>query len=235
MTKETSSARRAARLGIALAVSAAILVDLMFLVDIYAGNRTIELFDLDEGGLVTWASSSATFAVAVIALLLSFIDPTQRWRGVALAAGTAYMSFDDAEVIHERLASEGTGALGIAETYVQAVWPLFYFPLLAGVTLLLLQLGQRTPAAHRLIFVGLGCLALGVVLEVTGIGLDKLDYEPESWPRTLEAMLEEGIELAGWILIATGAAVRVITLVDSGSSDPPVDTRPPTHTAVGSQ
>jgi hypothetical protein len=235
MTRETSSARRAARLGITLAVSAAILVDLMFLVDIYAGDRTIELFDLDEGGLVTWASSSATFAVAVIALLLSFIDPTQRWRGVALAAGTAYMSFDDAEILHERLASEVTDALGIAESYDQAVWPIFYFPLLAGVALLLLQLGQRTPAARRLILVGLGCLALGVVLEVAGIGLDKLDYELESWPRTVEALLEEGIELAGWILIATGAAVRVIILAGSGPADPPIDASSPTPTAVGSE
>jgi len=235
MTTENASARRAARLGIALAVSSAILVDLMFLVDIYAGDRTIELFDLDEGGLVTWASSSATFAVAVIALLLSFIDPTQRRRGLALAAGTAYMSFDDAEIVHERLALEVTSALGIAATYDQAAWPIFYFPLLAGVALLLLQLGQRTPASRRLILVGLGCLALGVVLEVAGIGLDKLDYGPESWPRTLEAILEEGIELAGWILIATGAAVRVIILAGSRPSDPPVDGHPPAHTAAGSE
>jgi hypothetical protein len=235
MTKETSAERRAVRLGIALAVGAAILVDVMFLVDIYAGDRTIDLFNLDEGGLVTWASSSATFGVAVIALLLSFIDPTQQWRGVALAAGTAYLSFDDAEVIHERLASDVTGALGIAESYDQVVWPIFYFPLLAAVALLLVQLGERTPASRRLILAGLGCLAVGVVLEVTGIGLDKLDYGPESWPRTLEAILEEGIELAGWILIATGAAVRVISLVDSSRSDPPADAPSPTYTALGSQ
>ena len=210
--RETDDVRRLVTTGVVLAVSAVALLSALYLVHVYALDRDTAMFDLEEGGLVTWASSSATFSAGVVALLLSFIDSSQRLRGPAIALGAAFLSFDDANFLHERIAFGITGALNVSDSYVQIIWPTLYFPLLAAVALLLLQLARDTTMARHLIVLGLLALVSGVAMEIAGIALDQAHVDPESWPWTVEIIMEEGIELAGWILITTGAAVRLVTL-----------------------
>lgn len=214
-------------IGVWLAVLAVSLQTVAYLVDVYALDRHVELFDLEEGELVTWTSSSATFAVALLALILGLIDPAQHVRGPVIAAGTAFISFDDAAQIHERIAVTITDAADLSDTFVQVVWPALYLPLIALVALLLVQLTREDRLARRLVLYGLGALATAVLLEVAGTALDSAGFDARSWPRRVEVTVEEGIELAGWILVATGLAVQVIGLVDRARSGvSPPDVRP---------
>lgn len=204
--------RRLITTGVLLACLAVVVQTALYLVHVYALDRSVAMFDLEEGGLVTWATSSATFSAGVVALLLSFVDSSQRLRGPAIGLGTVFISFDDAVFLHERIAFGITGALTIPDSYAQIIWPSLYFPLLIAVAVLLVQLARDTPSAHSLIVLGLLGLATAVVLEIAGIALDQAHVHPESWLWTVEIVVEEGLELAGWILITTGAAVRLITL-----------------------
>jgi hypothetical protein len=203
------TARRLAATGTFLACAAVTVQTFVYLVDIYAFDRSIALFDLDEGGLVTWASSCATFAVAMMAFLLGFVDPRQKVAGTAVAVAAAYLSFDDAVIIHEDVGFEVADALGLSSSYAQVIWPALYFPLVAIVMVLLLRLGRATPEAFRLIRAGLGLLVAAIVLNMAGIVLDFADVDKESSAWTIEIVLEEGLELAGWIVIATGLSIRL--------------------------
>ena len=197
--------------GLAFACAAFAIQTLLALVNVYAADRSVAQLDLEEGGVVTWAASSATIAVGVIALILSFVDPGQRRRGPAIALGVAFLSFDDALFLHERLGFRLTEALEVADTYVQ-LWPTLYLPLLATVAVLIVQLTRDTPVARSLIVLGLATLVVAIGLEVAGLALDRAGVDEEDWLRTLERTLEEGLELSGWIVVATGVAARLVTL-----------------------
>jgi hypothetical protein len=211
---ENDNAWRAARAGIVLAGVAVSVVTALWFLDVYALGRGVAMFDLGEGGLITWSSVAATIAVAVIALLLSFVDPFQRVRGVLLALGLAYISFDDAVVIHERLATGVAEALGLPDDYSRVLYPLVLFPLLLMVAYLLLELGRTDPLALRFLLAGLAGLVIGVGVDSAEIVYDALDVSEGSWLRVVGVTITEGAELAGWILIATGAAIRLIGLYE---------------------
>jgi len=199
-------------IGIVLACAAASIQTVLYLTDVYVLDRSVAMFDVDEGAISTWSSSCATFAVGLVAFLLFFVDPKERVRGPALALTTAYLSFDDTATLHETIGYKVTGALNLSNSYAQVMWPLLYFPLLTIVALLMLRLGRDTPTAHRLIVAGLALLVTGVVMNMAGILLDLADVAKTSWLWTFEFTVEEGVELAGWILIASGASARLIAL-----------------------
>jgi hypothetical protein len=218
----TASERLIFRLGLILAGSVVLVQTVLYLLHVHAFDRGVAVLDLEEGGLVTWATSSATFAVGVVALLLTFLDPEVGWRGPAIAIGTAFISFDDTVVLHERIGFEITGALGISDSYMRIVWPTLYAPLLVAVAVLVFQLARANPTAHRLVVMGLVGLGAAIVLEVVGVALDRAGLDQESWQWTLKAILEEGAELAAWILIACGVSVRLIAFAGDGRDRTPV-------------
>jgi hypothetical protein len=157
---------------------------------------------------------SATVAAGVIALLLSFVDPAQKVRGTLLAVGLAYISFDDSVAVHERLARKVAHGLGVADHYIRVIYPIVLFPLLLAVAYLLLDLGRTDPLARRFIVVGLAGLVIGVGLDSAEIVLDLVDVSKGSPVRVVSSGIRESAELAGWILIATGAGIRLIGLYD---------------------
>jgi len=195
--------RLAALIGVLLAGIGVAMQSALYLVDMYVLDRSVELFDLEEGAIVTWAASSAAFAVAVVAALLARLDERVK-------VGAAFLSFDDATYLHERIALGITAALDASDTYVQLVWPSLYFPLLAVVAVCLLRIATDTATAHRLVVAGLALLTSAVVLEVAALALERAGVD--SWPSTVEVVMEEGVELAGWVLIATGVAVRLLAV-----------------------
>jgi hypothetical protein len=217
---DTSATERlTATIGVALATSLVVAQTGLYLINIHALDRDAALFDLEEGGLVTWATSSATFAVGLVSVLSGLIDRSGRRRGVALAIGTAFISFDDTVVLHERLGFEITGALGISDSYMRVAWPILYAPLLAVVAVLLVQLARDARGPYRLVLAGLIGLAAAVALEMAGVVLDRAGYDQGSWQWTVKAVLEEGSELASWILIATGLSVRLISRAGAVARD----------------
>lgn len=205
--------------GLILAGGAVVLQTSLYALNVYGLNRTVHMFDLEEGGLVTWATSSTTFSSAVLVLILGLIDPAQKLRGPALAAGLAFISFDDAVFLHERIAYRIVAELDVSEAYVQVIWPVLYLPLLVAIAVLLLGLARDTQPAHRLVVAGLAILVGAVTLEVAGHALSQAGVQANSWPWVLATSLEEGAELVGWILIAIGAAIRLVAVAKETPGD----------------
>ena len=209
-------ADRLVKLGITIAAatvtaqSAAHLIGVRLLDD-----RYLHLNADDEQGFPAWLSSSATFTAAFAVLLLALLREEVDRRFVALAALLAFFSLDDAVGIHERLAEKVGGALGYGDTAERLIWPVIYLPLLIVGVSLLLYVGRQLPdALERLLRWGLGFLALAVVAEGFSTLLAAADVERGSWPDVLEVIVEEGAELAAWILIATALFAAVLAILN---------------------
>jgi hypothetical protein len=161
----------------------------------------------------------ATIAGVPAALLLAAVRPSRRRSLLALAAALSFFSLDDAVFLHERIGELDT-ELGLGSSGGRLVWPAVYLPLLTGTLYLLLVASRAAPApARRILRVGSGLLVAAVVLEVSSYSLVRLGYGFRDWPFTIEIVLEEGLELAGWILIAGGlTAAAAAALLERGGS-----------------
>lgn len=206
---------RLVRLGVTIAAatvaaqSAAHLVGVRLLDDQY-----LHLNADDEHGFPAWLSSSVTFTAAFASLLLALLREAVDRKLVALAGLLAFFSLDDAVGIHERLAEKVGDALGYGDTAERLIWPIVYLPLLIVGVALLLYVGRQLPQRlERLLRWGLGFLALAVVAEGVSTVLSAADAERGSWPDALEVIVEEGAELAAWILIATALLAAVLSLL----------------------
>ena len=112
-------------------------------------------------------------------------------------------------MLHERLGIAVTDALDLSDKYLRVASPAVYLPLLALVAALVFQLARTsTDPARRLLAMGLVALAAAVGLEIAGLALDLTTTS--AWLYTIQIALEEGAELAGWILLTTGLAVRLL-------------------------
>jgi hypothetical protein len=210
---QTQSARSADQrslvvAGVFLALLAVTVQTALYLADVYALDRRVRMFDVDgEGGVSAWAATVAIFSTGFVALLLSFVESSRRLRLLALAGAAIFLSFDESLIVHERLGLAVTEALNLSDKYLRVAWPAVYLPLLVAVAALVFQLAWTShDPARRLLAIGLVTLAGAVGLEISGLALDLIPSLPD-WLYTAEIALEEGAELAGWILLTTGLAV----------------------------
>ncbi len=173
-----------------------------------------------ENTVWTWAASSATFAAAVGAVVLLAVWPAATTWLAALAATLFFFSLDDAIGLHEKIVHSRVDAIGPFAEGARIVWPILYSPLLVGVFILLWTLGSVLPRrAARPVQGGLLLLAAAMVFEVvTAFFVGSGEHHHLSFAYNAEVAVEEGFELAGWILIATG-------LLASGIAWAPGDTR----------
>jgi hypothetical protein len=212
-TAHSADLRRLVVTGVFLACLAVTVQTALYVADVYALDRRVDLFDLDnEGGVATWAGSVAIFSTGFVVLLLALVESSRRLRLLALAAALTFFSLDDAVALHERLGLGTTRALDVSPMYVRVAWPALYLPLLVAVAALILQLARTsTGLVRRLLVVGLAALVGAVALEIAGLALDVIpDLKETAWLSTVHIVLEEGAELAGWILLTTGLAVRLL-------------------------
>lgn len=141
-----------------------------------------ELLNVDsDDSLFTWVSSMLTFTAA---LLLLERRPVRLWA--ALAAAVALLSADDMLAIHEQV-DRHVGPF--------PAWPLVFGPLLMFVFA-----GLWPVASVRL---GLLLLVAAVGCEFATAAVFALDDEG-GWLYHAEALVEEALELAGWVLIVLG-------------------------------
>ena len=199
--------------GVSLALVAVAVQTALYLADVYAFDRRVGTFDVDaESGLPAWAATVAIFSTGLVALLLSFVESSRRPSLLALAGAVTFLSFDESLVVHERVGLEITEALDLSDKYLRVAWPAVYLPLLAAIAVLVVYLARTsTGPARRLLVVGLVALAGAVGLEVAGLALDLIpSLTATDWLYTIQIALEEGAELAGWILLTTGLAVRLL-------------------------
>jgi hypothetical protein len=164
-----------------------------------------------EENVFTWASSATIFGAAFAASLRAFAVPSVRARFFTLAAIFAFFSLDEAVSVHERVALHVVDLLDLPSEADSVVWPVVYLPLLITASILLLRVARSNSArAGRLLLVGLGLLALAVVAEEATAPWSTSE-RAAGWGHAIEGAFEEGAELGGWILIATGLAAVALT------------------------
>lgn len=211
---ETRAAtHRIVLIGVLLTATAVLLQVAVHLINLLAFDFRFDLLNADrENTVFSWASSAFTFAAAGFSALLAGFRPRHAWLLLLLAAALAFLSLDDAIQIHERV-SELRTELGPIQHFSRTFWPLAYLPLLGSVfvTLAVLARGMRREAG-RLVLAGLALLAIAIVLEMASPVLFELGFDHGDLGYELEAAIEEGLELGGWMLITLGLAVTSCTL-----------------------
>lgn len=210
--------RRTLRVGVALALALAALQSIAHLIDVVFFDLRVDMINADsDSGAFAWASSVATFCAALLLCLLAVMRPTRTWPLVALAGAVAFMSLDDMVGLHERVSGLGT-TLGPIEHFARIFWPLVFMPLLAAtfVGLLGVAAGLRV-APGRALLAGLALLVVAIALEMASPILFALGSDHGELAYELEVVLEEGAELAGWILVSTGLAAALLTSAPEAS------------------
>jgi len=202
------------RLTLALAVISFAFLGFTHLVNEFALGARIGALDAEEdGGVWTWASVAAQAAGATLLAMLAALSV--RWRPYLICAlGLAFLSLDDAVLIHEKLGY----ALSFFPHSTRLIWPLLYLPLLGFLAIQLWRIADTHGGVWVRAFTrgGLAALVVAVVLEagtpvLYAVGLG------ESAVYELEVVLEEGLEMVGWVLIVGALA---ITLLDHLPSQP---------------
>lgn len=162
-----------------------------------------------EGTPLTWASAMATAAVAVAALLAAIVTgPFARLLGLGLA--TAFLSMDDMIALHERAAGMLVVQFGVTDAWGSALWPIAYLPLVAVTAVLILRMARSgTSNTFRDASIGLGFLVTALALEA----LTSPWSVGNNLMHTVEGGIEEALELAGWVLIASSTLVAMLANV----------------------
>lgn len=201
-------AERILRAGVWLAVAATAIQTVMHLANIVLLDRRFTLLDAESDiSLWAWASTATEAAAAAFAAILAFAGSRVSWRALLLAAMLAFLSADDILALHERIAIDQLGPIPHAS---RLIWPLVFGPILVLTGWLLLRgAHDASPNARRVTVTGLGALVLAVLMEAATPALFALGQGHGSIAYELESVLEEGLELGGFILIATSLAAQV--------------------------
>jgi hypothetical protein len=195
------------RLGFWIALFATLFLVVMHLGNEWVLDDRVEGLDADvEGNIFTWASSVATFAVALPAALHAAAVEKQRGEFTVLAALTLWFSMDDVAIIHERLGHKlGEDVFGLTDSVAVRLWLVLYLPLLVLAALILWRIARDAgPPADRAIRMGLGLLVVSIPVEIAGAATRELAEEGTDLPNDLRIAIEEALELGGWLLIASG-------------------------------
>jgi hypothetical protein len=195
------------RVGFRIAVVAMLVLAAAHLGNEFVLDGRVEGLDADvEGNVFTWASSTATFAVAFCAALHAAAVEKQRREFTVLAALTLWFSMDDVAIIHERVAHKiGEDLFGLSDAIAVRLWLILYLPLLVLAALVLWRIADEAqPPAGRSVRLGLGLLVASIPVEIVGALTRELAEEGTNVPNELRIALEEGLELGGWILVAAG-------------------------------
>jgi hypothetical protein len=203
---------RLASLGARFALVAVVVQTATHLINVLLFGSRWEKLNADvELGVFSWASSSATIAAAFAAAVLAIVTRAglRLW---ALVLVLAYFSLDDAVVIHERVGDSWATALGLEDPR-RLLWVGGLAPLLACAFLLTWAVvRESTGVIRRVLIIGLASLVTAVLAEIVAANLVAAGWA-RTLPHTLEVVVEEGAELGGWILIASGLMARVVAVV----------------------
>lgn len=189
--------------GLVLALVAVAAQTVIDLVNAFAlGGRHDQLNADVEGNAFAWASAGATFAAAFVCLFHAVVLRERRQLFVALAAMFGFLSVDDIAQVHERIGWRLQQNLALPESIGARSFVFVYVPLVLAAAYLLWRILVGEPErTRRFVLAGLVLLGLAFALEPLGTA-----WEFESTPDRIESAVEEGLELGGWILIASGLA-----------------------------
>ena len=206
-----------------LALAAALLVGAAHGTHVYLLDGGLRDFDATaEANLLTWLAVVAAAAGALAAGLHALLLSERRGLMAAVAAGLAYLSLDDATLLHERLGDRLAGALDAGDSITSILQLLAVAPILAAVLAgALLVARDAFPEARRALLAGLACLVAAVLVEqFAGPVTEHVAERGTGWPDELRIAIEEGAELAGVILLAAGLlallCIRLIAAARDG-------------------
>jgi hypothetical protein len=211
LTVGDRAAERALTLGWALGFLGGATLLLAHLVNhIALDDRIGELQASAEHNVWTWAASMATLVAGLSALLFarSSAQPGRAW---ILGTLLVYFALDDWVEIHENLGEDVSDFLGFPDYVGPRLWVALYLPLTGAVLALLWLVAEEIGGrARRAILAGVALLAAGYALEAVGIVTKRLEERGYDLPHAVRAGLEEGTELAGLIVLATGLTAGML-------------------------
>lgn len=204
--------------GFGLAVIAVGGQTLIDLVNAFVFDNRYDPLNVDvEGNAFTWASASATFGAAFASLVHGVVSAESRRLFLVLASLLAFLSLDDVAQIHERIGWRVQRGFDLPEAIGARAFVFVYLPLLAVVALLLWRVGSRAEQrVRRTIVLGFALLAAAIALEPVGA-----TWKFDSSPDRVEAAIEEGLELGGWILVASALTVVLYGALATPGTAPP--------------
>lgn len=194
--------RRVFRVGAATALAAAVIQTTIHLVNWLAGPRYAVLNADLEGSLANWAGTVTIFAAAGCAAALAVLEPARRRMTGLLAVVLLALSLDDGAGLHERIEAHNPFHRSLS------LWPAVYLPVLGLALLALVRVSSRGPARGP-VRAGVALLALAVAAEVFWSPRHS-DYW--QWSNAVEIAFEEGLELAGWVLVVSGLGGLALAL-----------------------
>lgn len=164
------------------------------------------MFDADEEGNV-WAWTHVVALVSATSYVALFAAQHGARRAPWFAAATLlFLSADELLEIHGRVA----GTVVFFPHAGRLIWPLLYFPLLASLLIVLWRgVEPHGDRARAMVRGGLLLLCAAVLLELASVGVYVVS-DGVGLLYNLEVALEEGAEVAGWLLIAGGFASVVV-------------------------
>lgn len=192
----------------------------LHLVNVVFFGLDLDVINADsDTSAFSWLSVSAEFTTALAAFLLGTILPRARPRFFGLAAICAFFSADDMLQIHENLTTGWASSPGLPSHFGRMIWPAVFFPVLALAFILLWTLALQVGVElARFIQSGLVLLGASLVLEVTSAAFFYAGLDHGDLPYELEVVVEEGAELAGWVLIAAAlTAIAINSLMRLGT------------------
>lgn len=207
---------RALRIGTQVAIAAVAVQTVAHLGNVIAFDGDIEGINIENDvNLFSWASSMAMFAAALAVFALGAVLPALRLRLLVLGVILTFFSLDDIATIHEQLGTfVRRDLLDLPSGYGRLAWPAIFLPLLAAAFLILWDLTRRLPKpGGGAIRLGLGLLVAAVALEVLSAPFYIEGGSGTSIGGALEVVVEEGLELGAWIVIAaalTGTALYAV-------------------------
>ncbi|MFM7616683.1 MAG: hypothetical protein ACKO72_04385 [Actinomycetes bacterium] len=193
----------ALRVAVFLSLCAAVIQGCVHLADLVLLDRRWEYLDAGgDAGVFMWASAVATFAAAVGLAWCAVLVRRGRRPLLLMAAFVAFLSLDDTVQIHER-AGDLVQRLSTTTEIGRLAWPVIYLPLIAALALGLVALTRRAPGRiGRLVALALIAFGIAVLLELASFLILRLGFDYGGWVYETEVAIEEGLELAGWMVIA---------------------------------
>lgn len=166
----------------------------------------------DEESVFQPLNAAFTAAAGAAAAFRAVRRSEQRARYAVLAVVLLAFAADDMLVVHERLGEAAGEALGLPDHLAVRMWIALLLPLLAAAFVILVaETMHLRGRVQRLLAAGLAALVAAVVVEVAGAVtrdpafIERLGGKPE----TLRLLVEEGLELGGWVLVAGALWIAV--------------------------
>jgi hypothetical protein len=208
--------------GSKLTALAVLVQTVVHLVNLAAFDLDYQALDADKDSSVfAFASSAATLGCAAAVLMLAPLWQRGRLALAALAAVLAFLSLDDMFRLHDRVGIALDFEFMGLEQMGRLVWPAVWLPLLASAFAGLWAVSSAMrPEPRNLLRTGLAALVVAVALEMAGLVVVNVGFDAPSLPYEVQVVLEEGAELAGWLLIWIGLAAGALGSASAAPAGP---------------